>query len=171
MTIQTNEDLQKFIRAAFPSLNNEFIYGYIMEERIPKQKVRRIIVLLFAIKLKIKIKRDIEKYIRGIDSSIDEISYVYGEETLTEATLLRYIKSAQAMKLQDITRSIKKDGIDTNQKRISNMIDSLRKNDYLHRSSNGAYLLTEKGLSTVPHGNFKNSSDITRALVLGKQRW
>lgn len=54
---------------------------------------------------------------------------------------------------------------------LQGKLDTLRKQGLVTRSSEGAYSLTEGGLSVVPHGKQRSSSDVERALAFGRRRW
>lgn len=50
-------------------------------------------------------------------------------------------------------------------------IDLLRKKGLVLRKQDGGYVLSQEGLSTVPHGTSRSSSDVERALALGRAKW
>ena len=50
-------------------------------------------------------------------------------------------------------------------------LDSLRRKGDLIRSKTGQYSLTECALNAVPHGGSRSSSDVERALALGRRKW
>ncbi|WP_395741323.1 hypothetical protein [Prosthecobacter sp.] len=54
---------------------------------------------------------------------------------------------------------------------LQRRLDKLRKQGLVHREVSGDYSLTEAALSTVPHGRGRTSSDIERALALGRRKW
>lgn len=54
---------------------------------------------------------------------------------------------------------------------LQSKLDTLRKHGLLVRSQAGEYCLTEVGLGVVPHGPNRSSSDVERALALGRRKW
>jgi len=54
---------------------------------------------------------------------------------------------------------------------LQSKLDTLRKQGLVVRSKLGEYCLTELGLSVVPHSQNRTSSDIERALALGRRKW
>jgi hypothetical protein len=50
-------------------------------------------------------------------------------------------------------------------------LDKLRKLELIIRSKEGDYSLTEQGLTATPYGPYRLSSDVDRALALGKRKW
>ncbi len=50
-------------------------------------------------------------------------------------------------------------------------LDLLRKKGLVSRLEDGSYVLTEEALQIVPHGRYRSSSDIERALALAKRKW
>ena len=54
---------------------------------------------------------------------------------------------------------------------LQSKLDTLRKHGLLIRSKAGEYCLTELGLGAVPHGPNRLSSDVERALALGRRKW
>jgi hypothetical protein len=54
---------------------------------------------------------------------------------------------------------------------LESKLDTLRRRNLLVRLKNGLYVLSESGLVAVPITKTRNSSDIERALALGRVKW
>ena len=54
---------------------------------------------------------------------------------------------------------------------LESKLDTLRRRNLLIRLKTGHYVLTESGLAVVPIGKTRHSSDVERALALGRAKW
>ena len=54
---------------------------------------------------------------------------------------------------------------------LQNKLDMLRKRGVVVRKQDGNYTLSAKGIESVPYGRMRTSSDVERALALGKKKW
>jgi hypothetical protein len=54
---------------------------------------------------------------------------------------------------------------------LQTRLDAFRKQGFVIRSPEGKYSLTEPGLDLVPFGKNRSSSDVERALALGRRKW
>jgi hypothetical protein len=88
------------------------------------------------------------------------------------AAILRVVKT-----LSPVNRSVIQDalvGADflvPSPEWLDHKLDLLRRRGMLLRKEDGAYVLTESGLVLVPHGAYRLSSDIERALALARKKW
>lgn len=128
--------------------------------------------LLVRLKNEIKNKflltlKPFNKYITRSDSIIDN-DYA-GYPTLI--AILRLIKIKQPINandlLHDLIQTYEKTDIDW----LNKKLDLLRKKKSLIRNADEKYVLTMKGLNSVPSGARSSSSDVERALELGKRKW
>ncbi len=86
--------------------------------------------------------------------------------------LLRVIKTTQPVKLDEILRKIRPSHTSVSDKWLNHKLDQLRKKGFVKRQkSTGAYVLTDEALQVIPAGTRRASSDIERALALGKKKW
>lgn len=85
--------------------------------------------------------------------------------------LLRYLKTKQPINLENFVDAISGRFPSANQKWLSHKLDQLRKKELLIREKSGYYCLSAKGVSIVPAGAKYKSSDIDRALALGRRKW
>lgn len=86
--------------------------------------------------------------------------------------LLRRLKALQPVDLSGITENIQENYSSVTDKWVSHKLDQLRKKGFLLRQkSTGTYVLTDKALKVIPAGARRTSSDIDRALALGKRKW
>jgi hypothetical protein len=105
---------------------------------------------------------------------IKDLVVMYGEsdDLPTNPMILRRLKihaPVTTERLANELRSMR--SIVPNVRWLQGKLDTLRKQGLATRSSEGSYSLTEEGLSIVPHGTQRSSSDVERALALGRRRW
>jgi predicted transcriptional regulator len=170
MTINSNDELTIFTKAAFPDLSEKLVHSYLLKKKKNDGTELKIGMLFFSNALESSVQKSIGDYIKKIDSAIDEISFVFSSGPANESVVLRILKTKQPITVEDIAPEIEKSGYTTDIQRLKNIVDVLRKNGLVHRLNDGKYSLTEKGLRTVPHGNYRDSSDVERALALG-EKW
>jgi hypothetical protein len=85
--------------------------------------------------------------------------------------LLRFLKSNQPINIEDFADEVVNNFPSVNRKWLNHKLDQLRKKNLLIRETSGNYVLTVQGLSVVPAGASYSSSDVDRALALGRKRW
>ncbi len=86
--------------------------------------------------------------------------------------LLRVIKTTQPANFDEILRKIHLSYASVSGKWLSNKLDQLRKKGFVKwQKITGTYVLTDKALQVIPAGARRTSSDIERALALGKKKW
>lgn len=110
--------------------------------------------------------------LEGTGVKLDSVHWSnVGHELPSLPSLLRLLKVIQPASLDEITRRLSLTYSSVNQSWANNKLDQLRKKKLLLRDSSERYVLTTSGLSAVPSGINRNSSDIARALELGSKRW
>lgn len=85
--------------------------------------------------------------------------------------ILRLVKIKQPINISGLEILLKEDYPSIHEKWINRQLDGLRKKKFIIRTKSGQYTLTSLGLVIVPAGTNNNSSDIERALELGKRKW
>jgi hypothetical protein len=106
----------------------------------------------------------------GIEGSV--VMYGESEDLPSNPMILRNLKinaPVTTERLADQLRSMR--SIIPNVRWLQGKLDTLRKEGLVTRSNEGDYSLTELGLGIVPYGKHRSSSDIERALALGRRRW
>lgn len=94
------------------------------------------------------------------------------KEKPSNAAILRAVKTAAPASIDDISQHIELKGLFVpSLEWLNAKLDLLRKNGMLLCQHDKTYVMTDKGLSLVPHGHFRSSSDIERALALGRREW
>ena len=120
-----------------------------------------------------EIKPALIEYLRQFDSKLCQIKSTNTEASLPSiSAVLRHVKILAPATAAQIYERIKAGG--GNMPSLSwldRKLDTLRKRNLLLRFEDGKYSLTELGLLTVPHSKNRGSSDIERALALGRRRW
>lgn len=120
---------------------------------------------------------DVYEIIKSVFSSAEiEISgfnWVNVEEKVPSLLqILMLIKVYQPIKNDEIVAKLLDKGFySVDEKWISAKLDQLRKKRTVIRQKGGTYTMCSKGLSVIPQAYGKNSSDVVRALALGRNRW
>jgi hypothetical protein len=90
----------------------------------------------------------------------------------TDPMILRRIKKSAPVKISELAGDFQAQGfVIPNERWLNSRLDRLRKKGLLIRSAEGTYVLSEAGTRTVPHNRNRSSSDIERALALGRRKW
>lgn len=110
--------------------------------------------------------------LEGTQLNVGIINWITSQTDLpTKLTLLRIIKSYQPIKVEGFLRKLKKEYPAVEERWLKRALDQLRKKQLVHWQRPGEYVLTYDGLGAVPTGARRSSSDIERALALGKKKW
>lgn len=122
------------------------------------------------------ILQSIEKHLCNIldeaNILVNVISWASTEPELpTLASILREIKIYQPIDLDGLLKLLHKNFYSIPDKWLNRKLDQLRKRGFLRREKNGCYVLTALAVASVPAGTRYTSSDIERALALGKRKW
>ncbi len=95
-----------------------------------------------------------------------------GADTPTNPMILRRLKIVAPATTEQLAEALSAAGATIPETRwLQSKLDTLRKQGFVARSNAGTYCLTELGLSLVPHSRNRSSSDIDRALALGRRKW
>ena len=106
------------------------------------------------------------------DISLDGVSWVITQAELPSlSALLRKIKIYQPLPIQELLEYLLPKYASVSDKWLNRKLDNLRKKGFVHRDENGCYVLTAMALAAIPAGARYASSDIERALALGKRKW
>lgn len=90
----------------------------------------------------------------------------------TIVALLRVLKVLQPVSLKELTIEIQKDYSSVSDKWLNHKLDQLRKKGLILRQKvNSTYVLSGEALRVIPAGARRTSSDIERALALGRKKW
>lgn len=90
----------------------------------------------------------------------------------TVVALLRVIKVLQPVSIKELSVEIQKKYILVSDEWLNHKLDLLRKKGFVLRQKiNNTYVLSGEALSAIPAGARRNSSDIERALALGRKKW
>lgn len=122
-------------------------------------------------------KEDVEgwvsSFLNAVGVSLVALDLIgFTENSPSNITILRSIKSEQPILIDDLRISLVKLGWDVPPGRwLSGELDKMRKKKFLLRRKDEKFVLTEAGLSSIPLVRTRKSSDIERALVLGRKKW
>ncbi len=119
---------------------------------------------------------EIEKYYKKL---IEDAGFHYGliqwinsqSDLPTFPWLLRFLKLRQPINLKEFLGAISEEFPTISEKWLNHKLDQLRKKKLIIREKSGNYALTSEALSVVPAGANYRSSDIGRALDLGRRKW
>ena len=111
--------------------------------------------------------------LKGAEIQLGEIHWLESPLSLpTSIAILRMIKELQPLSLGELAAEIRVSYKSMTDKWLANKLDRLRKNGLvIWQKNNKTYVLTKEALSVVPAGARSTSSDIDRALALGKRKW
>lgn len=120
-----------------------------------------------------QLSRAISDYFKLYEMEIGHIDWGGMEkEPPSPVAILRAIKKAAPAPVHTIKRLLEDGGFSIpSASWIERKLDVLRKQNTVLRQENGSYVLTDIGLRSVPHGAYRSSSDIERALALGRKKW
>lgn len=113
--------------------------------------------------------RDALELLNLPESSIYVQTPVVAEPTLL--AILRAVKINAPVRIEQLSNALSAEfGIPSVQW-LASKLDLARKHGLVIRDQDEYFHLTESGLTTVPSGRGRNSSDVARALILSKRKW
>ncbi len=121
-------------------------------------------------KVSTDINNTVKEYLENVGLVLHKI-YLYGALVPYTAIVLRSVKVLQPTTAEEVEKYLAKRGFKKVPIRwIKSQLDRLRKKNLI-TWSNETYSITYAGLSSLPIIRGRSSSDIERALALGKRRW
>ena len=103
---------------------------------------------------------------------IEEIEWFDSPLSLPNSiALLRTLKTSQPVTLNGFASIVQKSFPAASKDWLSHRLDYLRKKELVLRQKDATYVLTTSALRLTPAGTRRASSDIDRALALGRRRW
>ena len=114
----------------------------------------------------------IEKFLKlyGIEGPL--VMYGDSENLPSNPTILRKLKIHAPLTTEQLVEVlVSSRSVVPNTRWLQTKLDALRKQGFVVRSPEGKYSLTELGLELVPYGKVRSSSDVERALALGRRKW
>ena len=154
----------KVIRGVFvsvPSIDNVTVILEPFDNKPPAEEVLE------------DIKELVEKFLDLQELHLGAIEWAGATgERPSLPVLLRLVKTLAPVEVEDIGLSLRKqDRWYVDAKDIRHSLDALRKKGLVIRQKTGKYVPTEAALHVIPHGPTRNSSDVDRALELGRRKW
>lgn len=90
----------------------------------------------------------------------------------TIIALLRVIKVLQPVSIKELIVEVQNDYSSVSEGWLNHKLDLLRKKGFIFRQKiSNTYALSGEALRVIPAGARRNSSDIERALALGRKKW
>ncbi|MDO9317559.1 MAG: hypothetical protein Q7V56_05095 [Gammaproteobacteria bacterium] len=122
------------------------------------------------------LKRELESYLQSvfetIELSLGDITWIsFNSDSPTVPFLLRLLKTVQPVSAEMLFIKLHIEYPGITERWLRNKLDQMRKKKLLVREQAGTYVLTYDALSTVPAGANRSSSDLNRALDLGRRKW
>lgn len=119
------------------------------------------------------IKPALVKYLSVFKSRLGLVRLTTFESALpSSAVILRSIKKHAPTTAAQLFEALQSEEFSVpSQSWLDRKLDGLRKKQLLLRHEDGQFALTELGLNAVPHSNSRSSSDVERALALGRRKW
>ena len=123
-----------------------------------------------------ELKKNVDAYfndlLAGATLKLGEMNWLESQLDFPSIpVLLRLIKTLQPVKIECVSESLKKTYPVIEDKWLKNKLDTLRRKKLVIWQKPGFYALTSSGLNLVPTGTRRSSSDISRALDLGRRKW
>ena len=119
----------------------------------------------------VEVQEHFKHLLSDIDLTIGDINWLDSPADLpSDMALLRKVKINQPIDIINLCLELS-DYTSVTEKWINRNLDRLRKKGFIKRQHNGGYVLSHKGIATVPAGKNYHSSDIDRVLALGKRKW
>lgn len=116
------------------------------------------------------VRKTVKDYLEKVGLTLNEI-YLHGASVPSSAMVLRSVKVLQPATAEALAKYLTNRGFSPVPIRwVKSQLDRLRKKDFI-TWSNETYSITYAGLSSLPIMRGRSSSDIERALALGKRRW
>jgi hypothetical protein len=118
------------------------------------------------------LKALVEKFLKLYDIADPLVMYGDSENLPSNPTILRKLKIHAPLTTEQLAGFlVSSRSVIPNARWLQTRLDALRKRGLVVRSPEGQYSLTEFGLEIVPYGKTRSSSDIERALALGRRKW
>ncbi|NIF56687.1 hypothetical protein [Burkholderia sp. Ax-1724] len=92
-------------------------------------------------------------------------------EEPTNVAILSAVKLLSPVNLSNLKQYLDRDFHLPSESWLASKLDLMRKKGFTLRDRDGYFHLTESGLSVVPISRRRNSSDVSRALLLVKRKW
>lgn len=118
-------------------------------------------------------KKDVQEYLTGLFKlSLGEVHLFCPERnTPSDIAIIRAVKTIEPADLEAIYDFCIRRGFHIpSPSWLQGKLDKIRKGKQVFRQKNGTYLVTEVGLSVIPSMGW-SSSDVERALALGRKKW
>jgi hypothetical protein len=159
-----NSQFPKIIKEAFLSFRGDAMYDVWLDPVDSIGDSDRAIKVITA---------TIVKYLKVFDFELGVVQFTDFESLLPSfGVILRRTKKLAPTTAAHLLESFDFEGVKIpSHTWLDRKLDTLRKRGRLIRLPDGKYSLTESALNTVPHGKSRGSSDIERALALGRRKW
>lgn len=118
-------------------------------------------------------KKHIKEYLALLEAKPAVIRLVSQESTAPgPANIVREIKRLAPVSISDLSAALARSGfLVPSPSWLALKLDSLRRKGLIVRLATGNHVLSEMGLNLVPHSKSRHSSDVERALALGRSKW
>lgn len=116
------------------------------------------------------LKDRLGNYLSEVGLQLHQI-YWQGSLIPSSPAVIRTVKVIAPATVYEIATQLEKNGYPSiSEKWLGSQLDRLRRQGFLVWH-NGKYILSDAGLTLLPQSKGRKSSDVERALALGKRRW
>ena len=165
--------------------NFEYVYLELLQEKFPDKIASlsisfldfgELITNIESKQISNDVRKKIEKYYTSllVQHELVSAQVNWSEEGLdlpSSAAMLKHLKINQPVTLKQYVDTFAGEYSMLNKKWLAKKFDGLRKKGFLVRGADTKYRLSLKGIEVVPAYPSRTSSDILRALALGKKKW
>jgi hypothetical protein len=119
------------------------------------------------------LKETISEYLKLFGAKLRHLHFGDEEPNVpTPVAILKLIKVLAPVHLQELEGKLKAANATLPSAAwLRGKLDLLRKQGLILRRQDGQYVVTSSGLAVIPHTKTRTSSDVQRALVLGRRKW
>ncbi|MBS0298712.1 MAG: hypothetical protein JSR32_02070 [Proteobacteria bacterium] len=170
-------DAQKELESGFYQILNRKFGGQIVSLYISFRNQSVVDAFIEVANLTGQLQTEISKHFSSVledaDFQLGSLSWRDSPADLpTVIALLRVIKVLQPVSITELIVEVQKSYSSVSDGWLNHKLDLLRKKGLVLRQKiNNTYVLSGEALSVIPVGARRNSSDIERALALGRKKW
>lgn len=170
-------DAQKELESGFYQILNRKFDGQIISLYISFRNQSVVDGFIEVANLTEQLLTEISKHFNSILEDADfQLGSLYWRDSPadfpTVVALLRVIKVLQPVTIKELIVEVQKNYSSVSDGWLNHKLDLLRKKGFILRQKiNNTYVLSGEALRVIPAGARRNSSDIERALALGRKKW
>ncbi|POZ50479.1 hypothetical protein [Methylovulum psychrotolerans] len=175
--IFVQNDRQQELESGFYQMLNRKFHDQIVSLYVSFKNESMVDAFIEASNLTSQLESDVSKHFKKILEDADlKIGIIYWLSSPSDLpslpAILRALKILQPINLQTMAAHMQESYKSVSDRWLRNKLDQLRKKGLvIWQKDSETYTITNMALRFVPAGTKRNSSDIERALALGKRKW